>query len=60
MAPAETDPGEGDAAGVAATSVSLCVYQNRKHDKISSNDLVFIFIEQRIFSAEETYGVSCN
>ena len=59
MAPAERDPGEGDAAGVAATSVSLCVYQNRKHVKISSNDFVFIFIEQRfrIFSAQETHGV---
>ena len=47
MAPAERDPGEGDAAGVAATSVSLCVYQNREHVKISSNDFVCIFIEQR-------------
>ena len=35
MAPAERDPGEGDAAGVAATSVSLCMYQNREHDKTS-------------------------
>ena len=45
MAPAERDPGEGDAAGVAATSVSLCVCQNRKHVKISSNDFVSVFIE---------------
>ena len=44
MAAAERDPGEGDAAGIAATSVSLCVYQNREHVKISSNDFV-LYIE---------------
>ena len=34
MAPAERDPGEGDAAGLLPHRYH-CVYQNRKHDKTS-------------------------